>query len=74
MLALDVIEQVPILPDHNVVVIDEAHELVDQTTKALSGELNVIAIERAAGLIRKFISSATHSRMLEVADDLGRTP
>lgn len=73
MLALDVIEQVPILPDHEIVVIDEAHELVDQTTKALSGELNVNAIERAAGLIRKYITPATHERLLVVADDLGRT-
>ena len=72
MLALDVIEQVPILPDHQVVVIDEAHELVDQTTKALSGELTVSAVERAAGLIRKYIQPATHTRILEVADDLGR--
>ena len=72
MLALDVIEQVPLLPEHSAVVIDEAHELVDQTTKALSGELSVNAIERAAGLIRKYITPATHERMLEVADDLGR--
>ncbi|NBU85631.1 MAG: hypothetical protein EBS15_01235 [Actinobacteria bacterium] len=33
----------------------------------------MVAIERAFGLIRKFISPATHERMLEVADDLGRT-
>ncbi|MBU6348122.1 MAG: ATP-dependent DNA helicase [Actinomycetales bacterium] len=72
MLALDVIEQVPLLPEHEVIVIDEAHELVDQTTRALSGELTVSAIERAAGLIRKFIDSATHTRMLEVADELGK--
>ena len=72
MLALDVIEQVPLLPEHEVIVIDEAHELVDQTTRALSGELTVGAIERAAGLIRKYIDPTTHTRLLDVATEFGR--
>ena len=72
MLALDVIEQVPILPEHKIVVIDEAHELVDQTTKALSNELSAVMIERAAGLIRKFVEPKTHEQMLDVADELGK--
>lgn len=72
MLALDVIEQVPILPEHKIVVIDEAHELVDQTTKALSGELSAVMIERAAGLVRKFVPPATHELLLDAADELGK--
>ena len=72
MLALDVIEQVPILPEHRIVVIDEAHELVDQTTKALSGELSAVMIERAAGLIRKYVTPKTHELMLDAADEFGK--
>ena len=72
LLVLDVIEGLPILPEHDTVVIDEAHELVDRTTNALAGSLDVRAVERAAGLARKYIGGATHDRLLEAADDLGR--
>ena len=72
MLALDVIEQVPILPEHHAVVIDEAHELVDQTTRALSGELSVNMVERAAGLARKLVEPKTHELLLDAADELGK--
>ena len=72
MLALDVIEQVPILPEHKIVVIDEAHELVDQTTKALSGELSAVMIERAAGLVRKFVEPQSHELLLDAADEFGK--
>ena len=72
MLALDVIEQVPILPEHKIVVIDEAHELVDQTTKALSGELSAVMVERAAGLVRKHVAPKIHELLLDTADELGK--
>ena len=72
LLVLDVIEGLPILPEHDTVVVDEAHELVDRTTNALAGSLDVRAVERAAGLARKYIGGATHDRLLEAADDLGR--
>ena len=72
LLVLDVIEGLPILPEHDTVIIDEAHELVDRTTNALAGSLDVRAVERAAGLARKYIGGATHDRMLDAADDLGR--
>lgn len=72
LLVLDVIEGLPILPEHDIVVVDEAHELVERTTSALAGSLDVRALERAAGLARKYVDGATHDRFLEVADDLGR--
>ena len=72
LLVLDVIEGLPILPEHDTVVIDEAHELVDRTTNALAGSLDVRAVERAAGLARKYIGGATHDRLMDAADDLGR--
>jgi ATP-dependent DNA helicase DinG len=52
-------------------IIDEAHELVDRTTNALAGSLEVGGMGRATGMARKFIQPSTHDRMMEVADDLG---
>lgn len=71
LLAIDLVDGVPLLPTHDALVIDEAHELVDRTTSALAGSLDVRAIERATGMIRKFIDPNTHAKLLEVADDLG---
>lgn len=49
MVAIDAIESVPILPDHSALVIDEAHELIDRITAAVSRELAIPALERLAG-------------------------
>jgi len=48
MLAIDAIESVPILPEHGAMVIDEAHELIDRITGAVSRELAIPALERLA--------------------------
>ena len=34
MLAIDAIEGIPVLPEHDAVIIDEGHELVDRATAA----------------------------------------
>ena len=70
LLAIDIVDGVPLLPDHDAVIIDEAHELVDRTTNALAGSLDVRTIERGTGQVRKFIEPATHSRLMDVTDDL----
>ena len=66
LLVLDVVEGLPILPTHDLVVIDEAHELVDRTTNALAGSIDVIAVERAAKAVRRFVEESTYERLLEV--------
>lgn len=71
LLAIDILENLPILPDHDTVIVDEAHELVDRTTNALAGSIDVATMGRATGMARKFIQPSTHDRMMEAADDLG---
>ena len=70
LLAIDLIDGIPLVPEHDAVVIDEAHELVDRTTSALAGSLDSKSIERVAGLARKYVEPASHDRLLEVADAL----
>ncbi len=42
LLAIDAIEGVPMMPEYDVVVVDEAHELVARVTQAATDELSVL--------------------------------
>ena len=46
MLAIDAIEGIPVLPERSALIVDEAHELVDRITSAVTGELSVGVLER----------------------------
>src|SRR5215217_7107604 len=48
LLAIDAIEGVPMIPDYDVVVIDEAHELTARVTQAATDELSATEVERTA--------------------------
>lgn len=48
LLAIDAIEDVPMIPDYDTVVIDEAHELTARVTQAATDELGANDVERAA--------------------------
>lgn len=53
MLALEATGENSILPEHEVVVVDEAHELSSRVTAAVSGELSVTSVEAAARTVRR---------------------
>src|ERR1700712_1761044 len=48
LLAIDAVEGIPMIPEYDVAVIDEAHELVSRVTQAATDELSLPEIERAA--------------------------
>jgi ATP-dependent DNA helicase DinG len=48
LLAIDAIEGVPMIPDYDAVIIDEAHELTARVTQAATDELTAADVERAA--------------------------
>ncbi|WP_110241190.1 ATP-dependent DNA helicase [Nocardioides gilvus] len=56
LLAIDAIEGVPMIPDYDVVVIDEAHELTARVTQAATDELSVGDVERAARRAQKHVT------------------
>ncbi|MFC6696378.1 ATP-dependent DNA helicase [Nocardioides daphniae] len=68
LLAIDAIEGVPMIPDYDVVVIDEAHELVSRVTQAATDELTVGDVQRAAKRSQKHI--ADKGAASTAADDL----
>ena len=48
LLAIDATSDIDVLPPHDVVIIDEAHDLVDRVTSATTGELSGPAVDVAA--------------------------
>ena len=57
LLAIDAIEGVPMIPDYDVVVIDEAHELTARVTQAATDELWASEVERAARRSARHVKS-----------------
>jgi ATP-dependent DNA helicase DinG len=55
LLAIDALESFPVLPEHDVVVVDEAHELVDRVTGVATDELTPAMVERAAARARRLV-------------------
>jgi ATP-dependent DNA helicase DinG len=70
LLAIDAIEGVPMIPDYDVVVIDEAHELSARVTQAATDELSVPDIERAARRSQKHIDGREADELADAADAL----
>ena len=70
MLAIDAIEGIPVLPEHDAVIIDEGHELVDRVTSAVTGELAVPMLERAASAARRMLDPETAERLDSAGEGL----
>jgi ATP-dependent DNA helicase DinG len=55
LLAIDAISDVNVLPEHELLVVDEAHELVDRVTSVATGELSAtmlgVALRRSSRLV-----------------------
>jgi ATP-dependent DNA helicase DinG len=64
-LAIDAFEGLAMLPEHDVVVVDEAHELADRVTSVVSGQLTPASVAAAASAARRHLDVDT--ARLEVA-------
>ncbi|GAA1936288.1 MULTISPECIES: ATP-dependent DNA helicase [Brevibacterium] len=53
LLAIDAFGENTVLPEHDVIIIDEAHELKDRVTNALSGQINTSMLAAATSSVRK---------------------
>jgi ATP-dependent DNA helicase DinG len=67
LLAIDALEDFDIFPDHDVVIIDEAHDLVDRVTSVASDELSAAGIETAARRCGKMIDEKAVARLRDAA-------
>lgn len=53
MLAIDAFEGLEVLPEHDAVIVDEAHELAERVTSAVTAQLSAQMIQAAASSARK---------------------
>ncbi|MFQ6398667.1 ATP-dependent DNA helicase [Nocardia sp. KC 131] len=63
LLAIDAISGIQVLPEHDVVVIDEAHELVDRVTGVATAELAPSAVSAAARRCAKLVDEKEVDRL-----------
>jgi ATP-dependent DNA helicase DinG len=70
LLAIDAIEGVPMIPDYDVAVIDEAHELVARVTQAATDELAPSDVERAARRSQRHVDGSEADDLADAADAL----
>jgi ATP-dependent DNA helicase DinG len=70
LLAIDALEEFNVLPEHDVVIIDEAHELVDRVTSVATAELSASAVEIAARRCGRLIEDDLADRLKEAGEAL----
>ncbi|MFJ5927272.1 ATP-dependent DNA helicase [Kitasatospora sp. NPDC092948] len=69
MLAIDAIEGAPVLPEHGLLIIDEAHELVNRVTGAATAELTVGAVNRAVKRAAKLANEKSVDALQAAAEN-----
>ncbi|MQA11865.1 MAG: DEAD/DEAH box helicase [Pseudonocardiaceae bacterium] len=70
LLAIDALQGYQVLPEHDLVIIDEAHDLVDRVTSAATDELTATMITAAARRCGRLIDQEIADRLAESADGL----
>jgi ATP-dependent DNA helicase DinG len=70
LLAIDALQGYQVLPEHDLVIIDEAHELVDRVTSVATGELTSGMVSAAVRRCGKLIDADVADRLMESADAL----
>jgi ATP-dependent DNA helicase DinG len=63
LLAVATFNGIPVLPEHDAVILDEAHEFVSSATDALTHELTAPAARRAAMAAKALLPASTYERL-----------
>ncbi|WP_236794906.1 ATP-dependent DNA helicase [Amycolatopsis sp. GM8] len=70
LLAIDALQGYQVLPEHDLVIVDEAHELVDRVTSVATGELTASAVAIAVRRCGKLIDADIADRLQEASEGL----
>lgn len=68
LLAIEIVDSHPILPERDAVILDEAHEFMDRTTQAVTEELTGARVLRAAAMARKHLPGKLSDAFTKAAD------
>ncbi|MEY3859225.1 MAG: hypothetical protein RL568_655, partial [Actinomycetota bacterium] len=69
LLAIEIVDSHPILPERDCVILDEAHEFMDRATQAVTDELTSNRVLRAAAMARKFMPGKLADAFHKAAND-----
>ncbi|GAA3376503.1 ATP-dependent DNA helicase [Streptomyces sannanensis] len=72
LLAIDAIEGAPVLPQHEVLIVDEAHELVSRVTGVATGELTPGQVNRAVRRAAKLVDEKAADALQTAAEGFER--
>ncbi len=70
LLAIDALDNGQVLPEHDVVIIDEAHDLVDRVTSVATAELSAPAVDAAARRCGRQVTEDAAGRLREAGQGL----
>lgn len=68
LLAIEIVDSHPILPERDAVILDEAHEFMDRTTQAVTEELTAVRVLRAASMVRRHMPGKLAESFAKAAD------
>ncbi|MFE3591602.1 ATP-dependent DNA helicase [Streptomyces niveus] len=72
LLAIDAIEGAPVVPQHEVLIVDEAHELVSRVTGVATGELTPGQVNRAVRRAAKLVNEKAADSLQTAAETFER--
>ncbi|MDI5966403.1 ATP-dependent DNA helicase [Streptomyces sp. SL13] len=72
LLAIDAIQGAPVLPSHEVLIVDEAHELVSRVTGVATGELTPGAVSRAVKRSAKLVNEKAADALMSAGEGFER--
>ncbi len=70
LLAIDALEDGNVLPEHDVVIVDEAHDLVDRVTSVATAELSAPAVQTAARRAGRQVTEDAAGRLKDAGQGL----
>ena len=73
LLAIDALEDVPLLPEHELLIVDEAHELAGRVTGVATDELTLGAVDRAARRAGKLAGESAVDNLNAAAEAFRKT-
>jgi ATP-dependent DNA helicase DinG len=73
LLAIEIVDSHPILPERDAVILDEAHEFMDRTTQAVTEELTAGRVTRAATMLRRHMPGKLAETFYKAGENFGES-
>ena len=72
LLAIEIVDSHPILPERDAIVLDEAHEFMDRTTQAVTEEITAPRVLRAANMARKHMPGKASDALYKASEKFAK--